>query len=348
MKKGFKEFLLFQLILLLTLSTAGCASAPAVSSDEGENKEPEKTVVGFSQLGAESDWRTANSESMRNTFSPENGYELLFEDGQQKQSNQITAIRTFIQRGVDYIVLAPVTETGWDTVLNEAKSADIPVIIMDRMVDVKEEDLYLSQVGSDFELEGKKACAWLKAYCDANSISDNDIHIVDVQGTIDSSAQIGRTNGLLESAEKYGWDLKEMVPADFTQAKGKEVTKEFLLKYEDVNVIYCENDNEALGAIEAIEAVGKKPGSNIAEGEIMVISFDGVREEILELVRKGTISCVCECNPDLGPKVKGIIELYESGEDLKKNSYADEKVYSGEDIESIIVNDKEYDVTILK
>ena len=124
----------------------------------------ESIVIGFSQLGAESDWRSANTESMKTTFSAENGYELLFEDGQQKQSNQITAIRTFIQQEVDYIVLAPVTETGWDTVLQEAKDAGVPVIIVDRMVDVSDDTLFTCWVGSDFGLEGKKAAGWLEQY----------------------------------------------------------------------------------------------------------------------------------------------------------------------------------------
>ena len=138
----------------------GCGSS---GGKKGDTKD-DVITIGFSQVGAESDWRTANSESMKSTFSEKNGYKLIFDDAQQKQENQITAIRNFIQQEVDYIVLAPVTESGWDPVLKEAKDADIPVIIVDRMVDVSDDSLYTAWVGSDFKLEGEKACAWLKAY----------------------------------------------------------------------------------------------------------------------------------------------------------------------------------------
>lgn len=143
----------------------GNGGGSSEGSDEGGSEGGSDVItVGFAQVGAESDWRTANSESMKETFSEANGYELIFDDAQQKQENQITAIRNFIQQEVDYIVLAPVTETGWDTVLQEAKDADIPVITVDRMVDVSDDSLFVSYVGGNFQLEGAKACEWLKAY----------------------------------------------------------------------------------------------------------------------------------------------------------------------------------------
>lgn len=182
----------------------------------------ESIVVGFSQLGAESDWRSANTQSMKSTFTEENGYKLIFEDGQQKQANQIMAIRTFIQQEVDYIVLAPVIETGWDTVLQEAKDSKIPVIIVDRKVSVSDESLFACWVGSDFELEGKKAAEWLKQYTIAKGIAPQDLHIVNIQGTIGASAQIGRTKSLADAARLNGWDLMAQVPGDFTQAKEKK------------------------------------------------------------------------------------------------------------------------------
>lgn len=189
---------------------------------------------------------------MKSTFSKDNGYELIFDDAQQKQENQITAIRNFIQQEVDYIVLAPVTETGWDTVLQEAKDAAIPVIIVDRMVDVSDDSLYTAWVGSNFELEGKKASAWLKAYADAKGMKE--INIVDIQGTIGASAQIGRTKGLADAVEANGWNLLAAQTGEFTQAKGQEVMESMLKQYDNINVVYCENDNEAFGAIDAIEA----------------------------------------------------------------------------------------------
>ena len=169
-------------------------------------------VVGYAQVGSESDWRTTNTQSFKNIFTEENGYYLIFEDGQQKQENQLTAIRNFIQQEVDYILLAPVTETGWDTVLQEAKDADIPVIIVDRMVDVSDDSLYTTWIGTDSLLEGRKAAEWLNAYTTAKGIDAKDVNIVDIQGTIGSTAQIGRSKGLEEGVDNYGWNLLAQQP----------------------------------------------------------------------------------------------------------------------------------------
>lgn len=307
-----------------------------------------RIVVGFSQLGAESDWRSANSESMRETFTDKNGYTLIFEDGQQKQANQITAIRSFIQQGVDYIVLAPVTETGWDTVLEEAKEAGIPVIIVDRQIDVSDESLFTCWVGSDFKLEGDKMTEWLHSFTKAKGIAGEDIHIVNIQGTIGASSQIGRTAGLEEAVKKYGWDLLAEEPGDYTQAKGREVMVEFLKKYKNINVVYCENDNEAYGAIEAIEAAGRKVGSDIENGEIMVLSFDGVDEKALELAMEGKISCISECNPLHGPRVQSIIEKIEAGEVPAKYSYVYECFFTADQtVKELNIDGSPFGVTIL-
>lgn len=344
---------------MITMLAAGCQYRFALEGNAGDRNgnaapETEETeekgtiVVGFSQVGAESDWRSANTESMKSAFSRENGYELIFEDGQQKQTNQIMAIRTFIQQEVDYIILAPVTETGWDTVLQEAKDAGIPVIIIDRRVDVSDENLFTCWVGSDFELEGKKAAEWLNQYAMAEGIASEDIHIVNIQGTIGASAQIGRTKALSDAAREHGWDLIAEVPGDFTQAKGKEVMESFLRQYHNINVVYCENDNEALGAIEAIEAAGKEVGSDITGGEIMVISFDGVNEEAIGYVKKDKITFTVECNPFHGPRVEAIIRLLESGETPEKFSYVDEEVFSAnEAVTTLPINGEQYPVTIL-
>ena len=309
---------------------------------------PKSTVIGFSQLGAESDWRSANTQSMKETFTEAKGYKLLIEDGQQKQANQIMAIRTFIQQEVDYIVLAPVTETGWDTVLQEAKDAGIPVIIVDRMVDVADDSLFTCWVGSDFELEGEKVTEWLKQYVSEKHMEPKDIHIVNIQGTLGGSAQIGRTRGLKKAVKANGWNLLEEMPGDFTQAKGKEVMEYFLGKYPELNVVYCENDNEALGAIEAIEAAGKKVGSHITEGEIMVLSFDGVKEKAMEQVVLDKISCIAECNPWHGPRVKNIIETLDKGNTPAKLSYVGEGMYTHDDtVKSVRIDGIEYPITVV-
>lgn len=330
--------------VLSVMTLSGCKTKEEPISEE----EDKTVVVGFSQLGAESDWRSANTESMKDAFSEKNGYTLIFEDGQQKQSNQITAIRSFIQQEVDYIVLAPVTETGWDTVLEEAKEAGIPVIIVDRQVDVSDPSLFTCWVGSDFELEGRKMTEWLHEYTRINNIDGEDIHIVNIQGTDGSSSQIGRTKGLEEAAEEYGWDLLAEESGEYTQAKGREVMVDFLRNYPNLNVVYCENDNEAYGAIEAIEATGKKVGSDIKKGEIMVLSFDGVDEKALQMCADGKISCIGECNPLHGPRVLSIIETLEKGETPNKYSYVYECVFSSYGlVKELNVDNEKHAVTLM-
>ena len=305
---------------------AGMSAINVAAEEEGGDV----ITVGFSQVGAESDWRTANTESMQTTFSEENGYELIFSDAQQKQENQLTAVRNFIQQEVDYILLAPVTETGWDTVLQEAKDAGIPVIIVDRMVDVSDDSLYTTWIGTDSLLEGRKAAEWLNAYATAKEIASEDLHIVDIQGTIGSTAQIGRTQGLEEGVEKYGWDLLEQQSGEFTQAKGQEVMESMLKKYDNINVVYCENDNEAFGAIDAIEAAGKTVGTDIAAGEILVISFDTTNAGLTNVL-EGKIACDVECNPLHGPRAEALIQALEAGEEVEKLNYVDEEIFAFDD-----------------
>lgn len=317
----------------------GCGSS---GGKKGDTKD-DVITVGFSQVGAESDWRTANSESMKSTFSEKNGYKLIFDDAQQKQENQITAIRNFIQQEVDYIVLAPVTESGWDPVLKEAKDADIPVIIVDRMVDVSDDSLYTAWVGSDFKLEGEKACAWLKAYTEAKGMKE--VNIVDIQGTIGASAQIGRTEALNEAVKANGWNLLAQQTGEFTQAKGQEVMQSFLKKYKkDINVVYCENDNEAFGAIDAIKAAGYEVG---ADKDMMVFSFDSTKEG-LKKVQSGEITLNTECNPLHGPRVEAIIKQLENKKTPEKKAYVDEEMFAHDDtVKSVTVDGKEYPVTVV-
>ncbi len=335
-------------LLLPMLALSGCGSSRAVTTEEVPVVEEtrENIVVGFSQLGAESDWRSANTASMKEAFSSDAGYTLVFKDGQQKQTNQITAIRTFIQQDVDYIVLAPVTETGWDSVMEEAREAGIPIILVDRMVDVPDKSLYQCWVGSDFALEGQKVCEWLHQYTQAKGIASEDLHIVDLQGTLGSTAQLGRSRGLNDAAITHGWDIVALRDADFTQEKGREVMTELLRSYDNINVVYCENDNEAIGAIKAIEAAGLVPGDDIAAGEIMVLSFDGINEEALAYAREGKIACIGECNPLHGPRVEAMIQMLEAGETPEQYNYVEERLFSSlDDVPSVTVNDVVYEVT---
>ena len=337
-------------VLLCAAMTAalavGCGgskgSDSSDKSSDSSSSSDDVITVGFSQVGAESDWRTANSQSMKDTFSKENGYDLIFDDAQQKQENQITAIRNFIQQEVDYILLAPVTETGWDTVLQEAKDADIPVIIVDRMVDVSDDSLYTTWIGTDALCEGRKAAEWLNGFAEAKGIAASDIHIADIQGTIGSTAQIGRTKGLEEGVDKYGWDLVAQQTGEFTQAKGQEVMESMLKQYDNINVVYCENDNEAFGAIDAIEAAGKTVGP---DGDILVMSFDTTNAGLTDTL-SGKIICDTECNPLHGPRVEEIIKKLEDGKDVDKKAYVEEEMFAYDDtVKSVKVDDKDYNVT---
>ena len=342
MKKRKLLGLILSVVMVVTM-LGGCGGASnnkTSSGDGGSGDGNDLITVGFSQVGAESDWRTANTESMKSTFTEANGYRLIFDDAQQKQENQLKAIRNFIQQEVDYIVLAPVTESGWDAVLKEAKDADIPVIIVDRMVDVSDDSLYTAWVGSNFKLEGQKACAWLKAYQDAKKI--DKINIVDIQGTIGASAQIGRTEALNEAVKANGWNLLAQQTGEFTQAKGQEVMESMPKQYKDINVVYCENDNEAFGAIDAIEAAGKTVGP---DGDILVMSFDTTKAGITD-TQSGKIILNTECNPLHGPRVEEIIKTLESGGTPEKKAYVEEGVFAhGDEVPSVTVDDQKYDVT---
>lgn len=323
MKKLFSVMMLLFLVVGLT-----------ACSDKGKDKPAEKKqiVVGFSQVGAESDWRTANTDSMKKTFTEANGFKLIFDDAQQKQENQITAIRNFINQEVDYIVLAPVTETGWDTVLKEAKDKKIPVIIVDRQVDVSDKDLFTAWVGSDFKAEGVKAVKWME-----EKLGTDKLNIVHLQGTIGSSAQIGRSGALSDAAKKNAnWNLVAQQSGEFTQAKGQEVTESILKTNPNIDVIYAENDNMAFGAIDAIKAAGKTPGT-----DIKVISFDSTRAG-LEATLAKTINLNVECNPLHGPRVKEIIAKLEKKETPEKIAYVDEAIFEATSITKEIVQGRDY------
>lgn len=329
-----KKFLAMFLIgALAALSFSGCSKTQGSSSAAGETtKAADKAsgdlvVVGFSQVGAESDWRTANTESMKSTFTEANGYSLIFDDAQQKQENQIKAIRNFIQQDVDYIVLAPVTETGWDTVLKEAKDAGIPVIIVDRMIKVSDDSLFTAWVGSNFEKEGTDAANWLADYLKQKGKDSEDVNIVTLQGTIGSSAQIGRTNGFNKVAKEHSnWKILAQQTGEFTQAKGQEVMESFLKSYPDIDVVVAENDNMAFGAIDAIKAAGKTCGPN---GDITIISFDAV-SAAFDAMEAGDINVDIECNPLHGPRVAEIIKKLEAGEKVEKLQYVAEGIFPAE------------------
>jgi galactofuranose transport system substrate-binding protein len=279
-----------------------------------------KIVLGFAQVGAESAWRTANTDSIKNA-AKDAGIELKFSDAQQKQENQIKAIRSFIAQKVDVIGLSPVVESGWDTVLQEAKAAHIPVILTDRAVDSKDTSLYVTFMGSDFTEEGRRAGRWLEEF---EKGKPGPINIVELQGTVGSAPAIDRKKGF---ADIIGSDARMKIirsqTGDFTLAKGKEVMEAFLkAEGKNINVLYAHNDDMALGAIQAIEEAGLKPGK-----DIVVISIDGTKGAF-EAMAAGKQNVVVECNPLLGPQLMQAAKDVVAGKTLPKRILTNETVYT--------------------
>ncbi|HEX6340580.1 MAG TPA: ABC transporter substrate-binding protein [Umezawaea sp.] len=286
-------------VLGVTLLT-GCGGA----ADSGGGG---AITLGFSQVGAESGWRTANTKSIQESAKSA-GIELKFSDAQQKQENQITAIRSFIQQKVKVIAFSPVVQSGWDTVLKEAKAANIPVILTDRSVDSADKTLYKTFLGSDFVVEGKKAGEWLVK---ESASATGDVNVVELQGSTGSAPANDRKKGF---ADAIAGTAKIKVVAsqtgEFTRAKGKEVMEAFLKSQGKIDVLYAHNDDMALGAIEAIEAAGKKPGT-----DIKIVSVDAVRDG-MQALADGKINYIVECNPLLGPQLMDLVKKVAAGEEV--------------------------------
>lgn len=262
--------------------------------------------VGFAQVGHESDWRTASTKSAQDVFSEANGYNLSFVDCDNDSAAQLEAVRGFIEQGVDYIIIDPIVSTGWDTVLTECDDAGIPVIVIDRTID--DSDKYVSWVGSDFLTEGKAAGEWLKAYAEKQGIKE--INALIIQGTTGSSAQIGRTDGFKEIADREGWTILDMQTGDFTEEGGQQVMESYCKSYADkFNVVVCENDNEAFGAMTAMDNAGVKYGPG---NDVILISYDACTAGLKE-VQAGKITADFECNPLAAPTVEGVIKTLQSG-----------------------------------
>lgn len=330
-KRGYgmnKKWFLFGIMLIGLTLFSGCGKQKIENNTETliyddsvlDNKN--NIVIGISQVGSESDWRNANTQSYKDIFTEDKGYYVIFEDAQQKQENQVKSIRNFILQEVDYIVLDPIVETGWDSVLQEAKDAGIPVILVDRKVKVESDSLYTCWVGSDFIKEGKGAGIWLINYLKKIKKSDQNINIVTLQGTLGSTAQIGRTEGFNQVLRSQrNWTMLDRQSGEFTQAKGEEIMEYFLKSYDDIDVVVSENDNMTFGAIDAIKQAGKRCGE-----DIIVISFDAVYAA-LEAIEHGDIQVDFECNPLLGPYVEEIIQSLEQGKEVQKIQYVDETYF---------------------
>lgn len=292
-------------------------------------------VVGFSQLGSESGWRTAHTVSIQQALTKDAGYFLIYDNARQMQENQIKAIRSFISQRVDYIVFAPVIEDGWDTVLQEAKSAGIPVIVTDRKVNVQDDSLYTAWIGTDTQEEGKKAGRWLESYLAQRQRLSEEINIVVLKGTVGSTAEIGRSKGFGEIAAGHdNWRILESVTAEFTANKAKEVMRSVLRRYPEMDVLISQNDDMTMGAIEAMQEAGIRFGEG---GDVTIISFDATRDA-LELVKEGRINVDVECNPVQGAYVEEVIQKLEKGELAEKHYVVEEKVFTRENAAEFLEN----------
>jgi simple sugar transport system substrate-binding protein len=277
-----------------------------------------KIVLGFSQIGAESEWRTANTESIKSAAKAA-GIDLKFADAQQKQENQIKAIRSFIAQKVDVIAFSPVVESGWGTVLREAKAAKIPVILTDRAVNEKDSSLWVTFMGSDFVEEGRKAGRWLLE----NYKAPGDVNIVELQGTVGSAPAIDRKKGFEEIIKAQPrFKIIRSQTGDFTRAKGKEVMEAFLkAEGKKINVLYAHNDDMAIGAIQAIEEAGLRPAK-----DIVIISVDAVKGAF-EAMIAGKLNVSVECSPLLGPQLMTAVKDLMAGKRLPKRIVTEEGIF---------------------
>ena len=316
----------------IRMTLAAATAALFVACSGGESRPDSgggSIVLGFSQIGAESEWRTANTTSIQSA-APEAGITLRFSDAQQKQENQIKALRSFIAQRVNVIAFSPVVETGWETVLREAKAANIPVILTDRAVEVSDSSLYLSLIGSDFVEEGRKAGRWLlENYPKRDATKDvagGDVNIVELQGTVGSAPANDRKKGFAEIiAADPRYKIIRSQTGDFTRAKGKEVMEAFLkAEGKKINVLFAHNDDMAIGAIQAIEEAGMKPGTDIT-----IISIDGVKGAF-EAMIAGKLNVTVECSPLLGPQLMAAVKDVVAGKPIPKRIVTEESVFPKE------------------
>ncbi len=308
---------------LLAIALGAVVAASTVAQAE------DKIVVGFSQIGAESEWRTANTNDVK-AAAERAGVELKFSDAQQKQENQIRAIRSFISQKVDVIGFVPIVETGWDNVLREAKRAKIPVVVMDRDLKVSDASLYVAKIGTDQVEEGRKAFRWIDDYITKNNIKPRNggdtINIVILEGTVGASAAVGRSKGFNEamdaSPNKAKYKILASQTGDFTRQKGQEVMESFLKSYrDDIDVLFAQNDDMALGAIQAIEAAGLKPSK-----DIVIVGADAVKGMFQAMI-DGKANATVECNPLQGDLFFETCKKILAGESVPKSVYVEEGVF---------------------
>ena len=302
-----KKLLVLVLALCLVLSMVASASA---------------LTIAFSQIGQESDWRTANTDSVTAAIEGHEGWEFVYSDGQQKQENQIQALRNFITQGVDYILFTGVVTSGWDEVLTEVNEAEIPLILLDRIPDCADKIEYKAAFGGDFPLEGRRQIQWAAKYLESIGKTEG-VKVAIMEGTTGSDAQVGRTEGNLAALKDYPWmEVVGQQTGNFTRAEGQALMESWLKSIDQIDVLIAQNDDMALGVIDAIKAAGKVPGK-----DIIIVGCDYVKAAF-EAIVAGDMNATIECTPLYGPFVVKAIEDLEAGVEYDKTVvHPEEGVY---------------------
>ncbi|MCB1227416.1 MAG: ABC transporter substrate-binding protein [Verrucomicrobiales bacterium] len=301
--------------LLLLALTPFLLTQCGDGSKGGDSSSSNSLTIGFAQAGAESAWRTAETESITRE-AEQRGVTLKFSDAQGKQENQIKAVRGFIAQGVDAIILAPIVETGWEPVLKEAQRAEIPVVLVDRGVQVSDDGLYATLIASDFVAEGQMAADWLAKKTGGKA------NIIELQGTPGAAPAIDRKKGFEQGIAAHP-EMKIIASqsGDFRRSQGKEVMEALVKAHPNLTAVYAHNDDMALGAIQALEAAGKKPGT-----DVLVVSIDGVKDAFIAM-KDGQLNCTVECNPLLGPNAFDAVEKAVAGETLPKKTVVQDRLF---------------------
>lgn len=322
MKKMWALLLAATMTVAMVTGCGGGSDAPAGTDAAGTGEaggSDELITVGYAQVGHESDWRTANTQNYQEVFSKENGYDLQLVDCDQDNAKQLEAVRTFIGQELDYIIIAPIETAGWDTVLQEAADVGIPVIIADREIDA-DASAYTAWVGTNTKNEGITAANWLAEY-----MNGKEANILVIEGTVGASATLGRTEGFNEVASTHSeWTILDSQSGNFTQKEGQKVMESFIKSYEGkFNVVVCQNDNEAYGAMDAMDAAGITYG---VDGDVTIISYDATHDG-LQYTLDGKINCNVECNPIQAQTVADVIQKIQNGEDYETTTLVEDQAF---------------------
>lgn len=331
------EKLIIIFVSLCSMFFSGCSKGQ-VESKTQKLPEEKKLILGFSQIGSESAWRTRNTQSIFEAAA-ENDIQILFDDAQQKQENQLKAIRSFIVYQVDVIAFVPIVEDGWDNVLTEAKEAGIPVILVDRQINA-DPSLYAGFLGENGLEEGRNAARFLMNKCKGKN---SNILIYEMSGTENSSVVRDRARGFREIINTDSkFKIIHSENGDFLRSRGKEIIENLIeesrvpaksgsfktdglyFQGKKIDAIYSHNDSMTLGLLDSIDNFGINTKNTI------IISVDAEQKSI-DALTQGKLNCVVECNPNLGPMLMHLVKQIAEGKTIPRVTYNNETVFTEND-----------------